>query len=92
MQFSSSRWASALIVSTVIVLAITLRPQEAHASSSYVYDQVGRLTTVLYDNGVGVQFSYDAAGNQTSSNVVTCGTAPMTWGSGLWGCSTGTAQ
>ncbi|HEX8902906.1 RHS repeat domain-containing protein [Vitreimonas sp.] len=31
----------------------------------YVYDELGRLIRVIYDNGATVTYSYDAAGNRT---------------------------
>ncbi len=42
----------------------------AHAGSvSYAYDALGRLATVIYNNGTStttITYSYDAAGNRTS--------------------------
>lgn len=42
----------------------------AHAGSvSYSYDALGRLATVIYNNGTAtttISYSYDAAGNRTS--------------------------
>lgn len=38
---------------------------------AYTYDNLGRLKTATYSNGVVVTYSYDAAGNRTS--VVTSG-------------------
>jgi len=42
----------------------------AHAGSvSYSYDALGRLATVVYNNGTAtttISYSYDAAGNRTS--------------------------
>lgn len=42
----------------------------AHAGSvSYAYDALGRLATVVYNNGTStttIAYSYDAAGNRTS--------------------------
>jgi YD repeat-containing protein len=87
MHFNMSRTA---ILSGFIALLATLVPYEANASTAYVYDQLGRLTTIFYDNGVAVQFTYDADGNQTSSSAITCGTSSLTWGSGIWGCTTWT--
>ncbi|MBA4026674.1 MAG: hypothetical protein C0473_00380 [Cyanobacteria bacterium DS3.002] len=37
----------------------------------YVYDNLGRLVTVTYTNGTVITYSYDAAGNRTST-VSTC--------------------
>ncbi|UEP53234.1 RHS repeat protein [Burkholderia ambifaria] len=57
------------------------------ATVQYFYDQLGRVTTALYDNGVCVAYSYDANGNRTAqSNTAGNGVPPMTWGAGVWGC------
>lgn len=37
----------------------------------YTYDNLGRLKTATYSNGVVITYNYDAAGNRTS--VVTTG-------------------
>lgn len=74
----------------VTILALTvlglLIPNGVDASAVYTYDQVGRLTTVVYDNGVCVSYSYDANGNRTA--LATPATSPQTavWGSANWGC------
>jgi YD repeat-containing protein len=64
-----------------------LVPTGSIASAIYTYDQVGRLTTALYDNGVCVAYAYDANGNRTSQ-INTLGGTPASpiWGSGVWGC------
>lgn len=33
-------------------------------AATYIYDDANRLTTVIYDNGVQVQYTYDNAGNR----------------------------
>ncbi|KAA3445863.1 hypothetical protein C7I87_31705 [Mesorhizobium sp. SARCC-RB16n] len=65
------------------VTAIILAPTVANSSASYGYDGFGRLTSVLYDNGVCIAYSYDANGNRTAQTN-SFGAAP--WGSGVWGC------
>jgi len=60
----------------------------ASASTAYIYDPVGRLAVVVYDDGVCVTYSYDANGDRTSSNTTLGATGSLTWGSGLWGCTT----
>lgn len=35
-------------------------------SVSYAYDQLGRLATVTYSNGVVITYTYDASGNRSS--------------------------
>jgi YD repeat-containing protein len=64
-----------------------IRAEGAAASASYTYDQTGRITTALYDTGVCIAYTYDAAGNR-AAQVSTVSTAPEspTWGAGTWGC------
>ena len=76
---------------SALALALTMgvqAPGEAAGPSvTYTYDQVGRVTTALYDNGVCVVNSYDSNGNRLSRNVLAAG-SPNTpvWGTGLLGC------
>jgi YD repeat-containing protein len=57
------------------------------ASAQYTYDQLGRVTTALYDNGTCIAYTYDANGNRTAQSFTTSGTpASPVWGSGVWGC------
>lgn len=72
----------------VMVMIGILIPSEIDASASYTYDQVGRLTTAIYDNGLCVTYVYDANGNRTSQTNTAPGGAPQTpvWGTGQLGC------
>ena len=45
----------------------------AIAATSYLYDDLGRLCAVCYDNGNEIAYKYDAAGNRTSV-VIQAGT------------------
>lgn len=36
------------------------------ATASYTYDNLGRLTKIVYSSGVVITYSYDAAGNRTT--------------------------
>jgi hypothetical protein len=76
-----------------VLLFGLLVPQGTNASAMYTYDQLGRLSTALYDNGLCVAYLYDASGNRTSQTN-TLGGLPVTptWGSGVWGCFSWTAQ
>jgi YD repeat-containing protein len=66
----------------------------ANGSVTYTYDALGRVTTVSYDTGVIIIYSYDANGNRTAqvininSKSLCLGSSvhsnPTTWGSGLW--------
>jgi YD repeat-containing protein len=74
----------------MLVLLVSLGlliPVRVDASASYVYDQLGRLTNALYDNGTCVSYQYDPSGNRTSQNITASGPAnsPI-WGAGVWGC------
>jgi len=37
----------------------------ALAATTYTYDSLGRVTTVTYDNGKEIIYTYDQAGNRT---------------------------
>lgn len=51
-------------------IAATLSAAAAFAgSATYTYDSLGRLSKVVYANGVTIIYSYDAAGNRTSTTV-----------------------
>lgn len=77
----------------LVVLAGTTSVDAVAASASYTYDPLGRVTTALYDNGVCIAYSYDAAGNRTSqSNTASGPSESAVWGSGVWGCFVWTAQ
>ena len=78
----------AVTIATVAAAVICLSANAALAATNYIYDPVGRLTVVIYDNGVCVAYSYDADGNRTASNIATSATGSLTWGSGVWGCTT----
>jgi YD repeat-containing protein len=52
-----------------------LSPVAAHAASgsvSYVYDDLGRLVEVVYDDGTTITYTYDAVGNRETT-VTTLG-------------------
>ncbi len=59
----------------------------ANGSAAYTYDPLGRVTTILYDTGVCVVYTYDANGNRTAQTI-NVGGAPTTsvWNAGVWGC------
>ena len=70
----SGRFFYALMVA---VLAGWLAlPALAQNIANYTYDELGRLKTVTYDNGVSVVYEYDAAGNRTRQEVTGSTNAP----------------
>jgi YD repeat-containing protein len=49
---------------------MALMVSTAHAATgsvSYVYDDLGRLVEVVYDDGTIIQYTYDAAGNREAT-------------------------
>jgi YD repeat-containing protein len=50
-----------------VALALVLGP--AAATVLYTYDDLGRVTSITYDDGKRVAYSYDAAGNRTQHTV-----------------------
>jgi uncharacterized protein RhaS with RHS repeats len=38
---------------------------QSSAATTYTYDTLGRLSTICYDNGMKITYSYDPAGNRT---------------------------
>jgi YD repeat-containing protein len=77
------QWAMPLIV----FIASSTLPGNSIASSIYTYDLVGRVSTVLYDNGTCVAYLYDANGNRNSqTNTLSGGPLSPVWGTGVWGC------
>ena len=58
---------------------------------SYGYDQIGRVTTALYDDGLCVLYTYDASNNRISQNNFAAPQPPRaqwggatTWGNFAW--------
>jgi YD repeat-containing protein len=86
-MFARVRRITIVAMLSAPVLLATVIPDVVKASTSYTYDQLGRLITALYDNGTCVAYAYDANGNRTSQ-VITISGGPETpvWGTGIWGC------
>src|SRR5215469_1797529 len=53
-------WLAAGIVCGSLIAVSSL------AATQYTYDQLGRIQSATYDNGIQVIYNYDAAGNRTS--------------------------
>jgi hypothetical protein len=80
----SKTYAAVLLL---VTLMGAVQDHAAAAAASYTYDQLGRVTTALYDNLTCVVYGYDANGNRTSQTItVSSGPESPTWGSGSWGC------
>lgn len=59
-------WVSS---ASIAALAATLVCNQAFATVLYAYDDLGRVTSITYDDGKRVTYSYDAAGNRTQHVV-----------------------
>jgi len=56
-----------LLLSLDIILS-SLNPCHAE-NSKYTYDDLGRLVRVQYNDGSGIQYAYDKAGNRTEMKL-----------------------
>ena len=57
----------------------------ANGSVAYTYDALGRVTTVSYDTGVCIIYTYDPNGNRLSETInVTSSGGPAVWGCFNW--------
>jgi YD repeat-containing protein len=70
-----------------VIAAVPAANRLEAASVAYTYDDLGRVRSARYDNGVCIAYAYDANGNRTSQTITSTG-APTTptWGSGVFGC------
>jgi YD repeat-containing protein len=59
-----------------LLFALALCPQAFADSVSYVYDSLNRLTSVTYGSSVTIAYTYDAAGNRSSTTRRTAPGAP----------------
>lgn len=57
-------WKAGLMLAGLLLSGSALA-----GSVSYTYDVLGRLAKATYSNGVVITYSYDAAGNRTSTVV-----------------------
>lgn len=72
-----------LFLAATVTIAGAASPTVANSTVSYGYDQLGRVVSALYDNGICIAYAYDANGNRTSQ---VNSTQTAVWGSGTWGC------
>jgi hypothetical protein len=92
-MFRFVRHTNPFLAIAVSALFLVCRAALAQASVSYTYDQLGRVTTALYDNGLCVAYGYDANGNRTAqSNTISSPAETPMWGTGTWGCFPWTQQ
>jgi YD repeat-containing protein len=52
-------------LSIVVIAAGLSWLAPAQAATTYTYDTLGRVSTVTYDSGLIITYSYDPAGNRT---------------------------
>lgn len=81
------------LVPTLLALTITMTADAATVSAFYTYDEIGRIRTARYDNGLCIAYHYDLNGNRTAQTI-TAGGSPVlpVWGTGVAGCFLWTAQ
>jgi YD repeat-containing protein len=61
----SCKWFSGLLGAMLLFLVLGLSPAQATTGIvSYTYDDLNRLTQVIYANGVVVTYTYDEVGNR----------------------------
>src|SRR5262245_41170946 len=52
-------------IATLAALTVLALSSSAHATVAYTYDDLGRVTSITYDDGIRITYTYDAAGNRT---------------------------
>jgi YD repeat-containing protein len=70
------------LLTSIFAMFLVVPALAANGSVSYTYDASGRVTTVSYDTGVCVIYTYDPNGNRTSETVTVSGAGAT----GIWGC------
>ena len=58
------------IVHRILAAGLVLISATALAATSYTYDELNRLTKVVYDDGRNISYTYDGAGNLLSTQHV----------------------
>lgn len=88
MEGTMKRSLTKTAIAAAMGLAIVSIATTASAAPqvTYTYDALGRLATAVYSNGKTIVYSYDKAGNRTSTVIVTTAKwGSFTWGSASWG-------
>jgi YD repeat-containing protein len=62
------RWC-VLLAGALVSVAAGTATQGATESATYTYDDAGRLKQVTYDDGTGIKYTLDSAGNRTLVTV-----------------------
>ena len=62
-----------MLVTLIAGMAVPALSQD---TTDYTYDELGRLKTVTYGDGVSVVYEYDPAGNRTRQEVTGSSNAP----------------
>jgi YD repeat-containing protein len=89
-----ANWKTITRLSLATLAFISLNTPPANATTTYLYDPAGRLTVIMYDNGVCIAYSYDADGERISEKTfgAGAGVGPLKWGGGNWGCTSWSAN
>ena len=65
-------------INKIFLLLAFLFSYQVNAQTTYTYDNLYRLTKVVYGNGVTVSYTYDALGNRTGKQVTGASTTTYT--------------
>ena len=63
-------------VLAVLLCASATSLRAASGSASYIYDDAGRLISVVYEDGTGQVYNYDPAGNRSTSGTLALFSVP----------------
>lgn len=79
--------AYSIIFALVLLSALAMqRVFAANGSVSYTYDALGRVSSMSYDTGVCVAYTYDPNGNRLSETISVGNGSSSVWNTGVWGC------
>jgi YD repeat-containing protein len=84
------QFAVTVLCASLIALSCT-PANAANGSVTYTYDALGRVTSVSYDTGVVIIYTYDANGNRTqqvinvNTSTMKWDNSPTPWSAAVWG-------